>query len=239
MKDDKAKKVNPHKNHRMRLRDRYAQEGLASFANHNVIELVLFNAFAQKDTNEIAHNLLKHFDNSFVKLLEAPQEELMKVEGIGYNTALFLTLISDVARRYLMEKAKEYAEDKNADPFDKIKARITAYYTGYTTEVVALFCLNNRLDVISEHEIYRGSVNSSHVNLRTIIEIAFAKKAASIILTHNHPSGSAIPSAEDIDTTKRIWSALSAIELELTEHFAVAGDQCFPIMEHIKNWRKV
>lgn len=239
MNDGKKKKVNPHVNHRMRLRERYANEGLSSFANHNIIELLLFNAFTQKDTNEIAHNLLKHFDNSLVKLLDAPMEELMKVDGIGYNTALFLTLISDLTRKYNMEKAKEYAADRTADPFDKIKTQVAAYYSNYTSEVVALFCLNNRLEVISDHEIYRGSVNSAHVNLRTIIETAFAKNAASIIITHNHPSGIAIPSSEDIDTTKRIWSVVSALDLELTEHYVVAGDRCYPIMEDIKKWHTI
>ena len=74
-----------HEGHRERLRQRFLAEGLDQFTDVQVLEILLFYCIARKDTNPIAHALLDHF-GSLSQVLEAPMEELCKVEGIGENT---------------------------------------------------------------------------------------------------------------------------------------------------------
>ena len=88
-----------HDGHRKRLRQRFMDEGLDHFSDIQVLELLLFYAIARQDTNPIAHRLLDHF-GSLSQVLEAPVEELCKVEGVGENTAVYLRLVTQVGRWY-------------------------------------------------------------------------------------------------------------------------------------------
>ena len=89
-----------HDGHRERLRERFLREGLDSFEDHNILELLLFYVIPRKDTNELAHLLLDRF-GSLSAVLEAPYEELKTVPGIGELSASLLCLIPEISRKYL------------------------------------------------------------------------------------------------------------------------------------------
>ena len=82
---------NLHENHRARVRKRFEHEGLKTFADHNVLELLLFYSIPQKDTNDIAHRLLDEF-GSLSAVFDAPKDVLMNVVGVGENTATLIKL---------------------------------------------------------------------------------------------------------------------------------------------------
>ena len=75
-----------HENHRARMQERVARDGLESLAEHEALEYLLFLAIPRKDTNELAHRLIQHFGD-FCKVMEAEPEELQRVEGIGPRSA--------------------------------------------------------------------------------------------------------------------------------------------------------
>ena len=86
-----------HDGHRQRLKDRFREEGLDHFQEHEVLELLLFYCIPRKDTNPIAHALIDRF-GSLSQVLEAPPEELAKVPGMGESAAVFLNLTTAVGR---------------------------------------------------------------------------------------------------------------------------------------------
>ena len=86
-----------HDGHRQRMKERFARHGLDSFAEHEVLELLLYYAIPRRDTNELAHTLLDRF-GSLERVLLAPREELMKVPGVGEGAALLLTLVPAVSQ---------------------------------------------------------------------------------------------------------------------------------------------
>ena len=88
--------------------------------------------------------------------------------------------------------------------------------------MVYLLCLDAKCKVISCKLVGEGSVNSAGVPIRRIVEMALGEGATSVVLAHNHPSGIAIPSAEDRLTTMRLSRALSAVEITLVDHVVVA-----------------
>ena len=82
-------------------------------------------------------------------------------------------------------------------------------------------------------EVGEGSVNSAAVPIRRIVEMALASNASSVVLAHNHPSGFAVPSEEDVHTTYRLAMALSAVEIQLVDHIVVAdGDYVSMAQSH-------
>ena len=209
---------NIHNNHRTRMKERFRDHGLDSFTDIQVLELLLFYAIPRKDTNPIAHALLKHF-GSLAQVLDASVEELQKVEGIGENAALFLKLIPAAGKAYMIDSARH---DVILDTLDKCGKYLQNYFIGCRVEKVYLLCLDAKCKVLACKEIGEGSVNSAGISTRKVVETALAVGASAVILAHNHPSGIALPSAEDMQTTKRIAMALQAVEITLVDHIIVA-----------------
>lgn len=204
---------NVHQGHRERLRERYLQQGLDTFAPHNVLELMLFYALPRRDTNEIAHSLMDRF-GSFSEVLDAPLEELEDVDGMGRGAAVFLKMIPDIQRYYMNDKTSDEKVRGEEEICEYVFNRLTAM----TEEHVLLVCVDNTLKMISADIVCKGSVNSSGVNMRGIVNLALRHNAVAAYIAHNHPRGYALPSQEDLTTTKHIHDALETINVRLLDH---------------------
>ena len=207
-----------HDGHRQRLKDRFCKEGLDHFEEHQVLELLLFYCIPRIDTNPVAHALLNRF-GSLSQVLEAPVEELKKVPGIGENAAVFLSLITAAGRYYQVNCAARTVILTSVDACGKY---LLPLFYGRRNEIVYLLCLDAKCKVLCCKEIGEGSVNSAGVPIRRIVETALAANATSVVLAHNHPSGVAVPSDADIQTTRRVAIALDAVEIGLIDHIVVA-----------------
>ena len=209
-----------HKNHRKRLKERFRKDGLDSFTEYQVLELLLFYVIPRRDTNEIAHYLIERF-GSLSMVLEAPIEELVKVEGVGPEAAQFLHMMPAVGRRYLVDKT---VQSKVLKTIEECGRFLLPYFFGRQVETVFLLCLDAKCKVLCCREVGEGSVNSAGISVRKIVELALAANATAVVLAHNHPSGVAVPSLEDVQTTHRIADALRAVEVHLVDHIVVADD---------------
>lgn len=209
-----------HDGHRARLRRRFLREGMANFTDHEVLELMLCYAIPRQDVNPIAHRLIERF-HSLDAVLDASPEALREVEGIGEQAAVFLKLFVPVARRYMKERA---SFDAILDNSAKLGRYLSAHFIGERDEVVYLLCLDAKLMVLDCRLMFRGSVNSSAVSVRSLTEAALACKATYAVLAHNHPSGIALPSREDELTTRRLQIALDTVDIALIDHIIVAGE---------------
>lgn len=209
-----------HDGHRQRLKKRYINEGLHNFDEIQVLELILFYCIPRQDTNPIAHRLLDRF-GSLSHVLEAPPEELMKVQGIGESAAIFLSMFVSVGRYYRINR---YGAEVILNTIEKCGEYITPFFEGRRNETVFLLCLDAKCKVLCCREVGEGSVNSAAVPIRRIVEMALSANATSVVLAHNHPSGIALPSAEDVHTTQRLAAALEAVEIQLVDHIVVADE---------------
>lgn len=216
----KAAEKNLHAGHRDRMRKRFQEHGLDSFQDHEVLELLLFQAQPRKDMNPTAHRMIEHF-GSLEAVFEATEEELRQIKGVGESAAFLVKLIPQIARRYMIEKA---ANDNILDSTDTAGGYFVPKFMYERAEVVYLACLDTKHRVICCKEIGRGVVNCAEVSIRRIVEIALANNAAGIILAHNHTSGIAIPSEEDQASTIHIRRALRLVGIELIDHIVVGGD---------------
>lgn len=209
-----------HKGHRQRLKDRFLREGLDNFEELYVLELLLYYCIPRVDTNPIAHALLDHFD-SLTAVFEATPEELKRVPGIGDNAATFLALIPQVGRFYQIKRAQ------SGDILHTISQcgnYLVPYFFGRENETVFLLCLDAKCKVLACKLVGEGSVNSANIPIRRVVEIALNTNATTVVLAHNHPSGLALPSHDDIQTTLRLAKAMEAVEITLADHIVVADN---------------
>ena len=207
-----------HSGHRQRLKDRFLREGLDNFEEHQVLELLLFYGIPQRDTNPIAHALMERF-GSLSRVLEASPEELTEVDYVGDNVATLFKLVTALGRYYQVNCAMR---EKILTTIDECGRYLTPFFFGRQQETVYLLCLDAKCKVLCCEKVGQGGVNSAGVPIRQIVETALKANATSAILAHNHPSGLALPSREDVQTTRRVAVALNAVEIELTDHIIVA-----------------
>ena len=208
-----------HDGHRQRLRARFLEEGLDNFEQHQVLELLLFYCIPRKDTNPIAHALIERF-GSFSGVMNATAEELMEVEGIKETAAAFLSMIMQTWRYYYTTQSQQ--QETILSDIDACGAYLIPILDGLRHETVYLLCLDAKCKLLRCEKLGEGSVNSAAVPIRKIVEVAMSSNASTVVLAHNHPSGLAVPSGDDIATTRRVAAALDAVEVILVDHIIVA-----------------
>lgn len=209
-----------HSGHRQRLKKQFLENGLDGFTDVQVLELLLFFAVPRVDTNPLAHRLLDDF-GSLDRVLDASFNDLCKIEGVGENAATFLTLLTAANRYYQVRRAE------NVHVLDSVVEcgkYLCPFFHGRTNETVFLLCMDAKCKVLACKEMGEGGVNCTSISVRKIVETALVCKASCVVLAHNHPSGFAIPSTEDVLSTQRIAKALAAVEIALIDHIIVAED---------------
>ena len=212
--------MSTHEGHRARMRTQLKTSGMDSLSDVQVLEMLLYYAYTRADTNSIAHALLDRF-GSLDGVLEAPQDELMKIPGVGESAAQLIGLIPQLERRHLLSRAKNQTI---LNTTGKCGRYLVPYFHGEREEVVYLLCLDAKCKVIDCILVHRGGVNVAGISVRNIVKAALGCNATSVVLAHNHPAGLALPSPEDRDTTLVLKKALDAVSIVLVDHIIVADD---------------
>lgn len=206
-----------HKGHRERLKSTFLKNGLMNLEPHNALEIILTYSIPRRDVNELAHRLIHEF-GSFDKVLEADYERLLQVEGVGQHTATHLKLLLESYRYYERQKNREAFYATSADAAINYARSL---FVGETKELCYLMCFDANMKLVKCAKVSEGSLTATPISTRRVVEIATANKAASVILTHNHPGGHATPSAEDLSVTQKVMGALALIGTDLSDHIIV------------------
>jgi DNA repair protein RadC len=219
---------NPHKGHRQRVKSRALATGIDSFEEHQILELLLFYAIPMKDTNLLAHALIDHY-GSLAAVFDADPRDLCAQTGVTENTALLLSLLPALARRYQQGKLAPKTVLGSTTAAGEYARTL---FTGRLNEAFYVICLDSQNRVNQASLLHEGTINEAPVYPRLIVETALRHQAASIILAHNHPGGSLAPSAADLAVTQRIKAATEAIAITVVDHIIVAGDGYYSFAEN-------
>lgn len=209
-----------HEGHRARMKNRFCKNGLSNMEPHEVLEIMLYYCIPRRDTNEIAHKLIKRY-KTVGGVLQATPQELKTIEGIGENATFFLTLLNEFVRYINIERT---ADVKLITGLEDCVDYVRPLFSGISKERAYLLCLDAKSSVLGCHLLCEGSVTSTNLSAREVVEVALNAKTASVILVHNHPGGLALPSAEDIDTTNYLASILEGIKVRLVDHIIISDD---------------
>src|SRR4030067_2745325 len=180
--------------HRKRLREKFVKPGLKGFQDYEIIELLLSLGTPRKDCKQPAKEAIKRF-KTLRGVLEAPPEELKQIKGIGAHSAFGIKLVQEVAREFLRAKMLEKPFYRSSqEVFDYL------YYAmrGLKKEVFKVLYLTSQNQILDTVDLSEGTINSSSVSPREVIEGAIRHSAASLVFVHNHPSGNPQHSARDM-----------------------------------------
>ncbi|MBP3657213.1 MAG: DNA repair protein RadC [Clostridia bacterium] len=217
-----------HAGHRERLRERFLQEGLDGFSQHEVLELLLTFVIPQKDVNPLAHTLIDHF-GSLSGVLDADQNDLMQISGVGPKTASFLCLIPSLLGRYV----KSAMGDRPLLETPALAKRYAAsLFFGVHDERFYIVCLDKQSRAIYTRLLHQGTVDEVPVYPRTVAQIAIRHHACGVLLIHNHPGGIAQPSQADYEATTAVIQALSPLHIGVVDHLIFSGSEVYSMTEH-------
>jgi len=211
--------------HRQRLRGRFVKSGLAGFADHEVIELLLTLAIPRSDVKQPAKALLARFGN-LRGILDAPPSELQAVSGIGTVTPVALRIIRDVASLYLQQSAESHDALADAPLLVRFwRLRIGAlanevFQVGYLDSGYRL--LRDGIETLEE-----GTVDRAAVYPRRVIEAALRRGAAALVFAHNHPNGDVQPTEQDKVLTRALVLAATTVQIKVLDHLIVSPDNVF------------
>ena len=208
-----------HDGHREKMRRRFQETGLEGFADHEALELLLYYAIPRRDTNELAHRLLARY-GSLAALLQAPLEDLQRTEGIGESAAVFLKLVP----AFVYKAQRSAGQETVLNSTEKAGRYLLSCFAGERNEVIYQLCLDRKGKLLACKRLSEGGSAAAELNIRRLVENALLSSASAVILSHNHPSGIALPSREDYATTQQAQDALRTIGVELLDHIIVAED---------------
>ena len=212
---------NPHDGHRKRLRAEFLKNPINDATPpHKVLEFLLFYSIPRHDTNEIAHALMEKF-HTFSNVFDASEEELLSVEGVGENTVALIKNILPIARIY---EADKHSTGLLLRDYNTIGEFILRKYAGIADEHFSILCLDNSGKLLGFEMLNEGDISSVGVSTRTVLETAMRTRATSCVIAHNHPSGIALPSGEDIAITRNLKAILFQIGVRLVDHIIISGN---------------
>jgi len=212
-----------HQGHRKRLREKFLKSGLSGFHDYEIVELLLSLGTPRKDCKTAAKEAIKRFQ-TLRGVLESSPQELQQIDGIGEHSAFGIKLVQEVAREFLRAKILE-------KPFYKSSQEVFDYLyhamRGLKKEVFKVMYLISQNQIINTVDLSEGTVNSSSVSPREVIEGAIKNNAAALIFVHNHPSGATDPSPNDKSLTRELVYAGRVMHMKVLDHIIIGDNRYY------------
>ena len=220
-----------HEGHRDRLRERFVKGGLSGFHDYEILELLLTYIIPRGDVKPIAKVLLEKFGNNLASVLDTPAETIEReVRGIGKKSAMLLSFIPRLFEAY---QKSRWTRGETFSSTQGAVSYLRAHLGSERNEVFCVLALDSQNKLIAAENIQKGSVNRTAVFPRLVAEASLKHRATAVILAHNHPGGSPVPSGADRQLTKKLKNMLLDLDIVVHDHIIVAGlDQYYSFAEN-------
>lgn len=219
-----------HSGHRERMRNKLIYNNDVFIVEHELLEVLLFYCQPRKDTNEVAHRLIKAF-GSLQKVFDANPEDLLKIEGVSDKTAAFLKLFPKLFNAYKGVLNRPVVHVENI--WD-LKNYLRPLLENAENEKLFLIFMDEGGNIFASEEVKNGNAMRVTSSMSDLILSIERKSPHAVALAHNHPHASCKPSQEDVASTIRIKYMLDNLGIELFDHIIFGIDGFCSIM-HIVN----
>lgn len=226
--NERKRFVSKNKGHRQRVKEKFLKTKFENWKDYEILEFALFFVIPQKDTKDIAKELIDKF-GSLKELLHADYKELKKIKGIGEHTINFFYFLKYFAIKYSEINFKQ--KEKLSSPNEVVTYLKNLIGTSSEEKMYAIY-LNASNQVIDCKKISDGTVSRSAVYPTLIATDSLLKKARSVIISHNHPGGVCKPSQNDIIATEAVQKALKTIEVVLLDHIIVTTNDYYSFKDN-------
>jgi len=210
-----------------RPREKLLTQGPESLTDAELLAIFFRTGIRGKTAVDLARDLLKRY-GTLRSLLSANPDDFCQTYGMGLAKYVHLQASLELGKRYLKETITR--KGILSCPDDTRRFLVTQL-RDKRQEVFACLFLDKKHRVIAFEELFHGTLDSTEVHPRVIIERTLYYNAATVILCHNHPSGNASPSGADVIITQRIVKALACIDVIVLDHFIIGDGEVISLAE--------
>lgn len=211
-----------------RPRERLIKHGPQALSDSELLAVFLRTGVPGKSAVDLGRDMVGHF-GSLNGLFAATLTDFSAIHGLGPAKFAQLQAVLELARRAIGEELQTGVTLSSPQAV-KQYLQLLLGAKPYESFAVLFLDVKNRL-IISE-ELFRGTLTHASVYPREVVKVALMHNAASIILAHNHPSGSSEPSIADQTLTQALKQALALVDVRVLDHFVVAGREVYSFAEH-------
>lgn len=201
-----------------RPREKALRFGLDHLSDQELLMLLISSGQKNRPVEKISYDLLEA-SSHLEKLFSLRYEELVTIKGISTSKAMQILAALELSKRALRKEVNEVQITTSAQLVDWFKAE---YGSSPQENLVAVY-LDAKQSILYHEVIFKGTLNNVEVHPREIFRQAFLKGANSLIIMHNHPSGSTTPSKEDIDFTRRLIEVSNLMGIHFLDHVIVSS----------------
>lgn len=203
-----------------RPRERLMKNGAESLSNAELLAILLRAGTRKMNVVDLARSLLNSSEGSVGGIAAMSMDRLLKLEGVGPAKAATLAAAFELGRRCAGEKmtSKRKAVSSPGAVFNLM----IPHLKNLTHEECWVLFLNRANHLISKEKMSQGGLESTLIDIKSIIGKALEKKASGVILVHNHPSGNPMPGTSDITQTRLLKKGLETCDISLLDHVVVA-----------------
>ena len=216
-----------HKDHRARMRKKFREHGFDGFADHEILEMLLYYSVPRMNTNPLAHRILDKY-KTLANVFDTPAEELMKELKISEVSATLLSMIPKLSKVYETSKWERKTCLPDVESLGKYAISL---FKDKVNEEFALICMDANRCVHWSGIIIKGTIDRTEAYPRIVVEEALKHKAVNVVFAHNHPSGTLPPSVADKQATEELIKVLKGIEISVLDHIIVSGNGYFSMHE--------
>jgi len=205
-----------------RPREKMLQYGVQSLSNAELLAILLGSGTRDMNAVDVARNMLSSVKNNLHDLAKLRLNELTSFRGIGPARAITIMAAMELSSRRAGAQLPERVSIKNSQTAFEILNPILGELDH---EEFWIIILNRAHRVLKTQKISQGGLTGTVIDTRMILKYALEKKATSLIIAHNHPSGNKQPSEADINITRKIKEAASIMDITLLDHIIIAGTE--------------
>ena len=225
---------NVHGGHRKRMFEKYDQSPFDGFPDHEVLEMLLFYVIPQRNTNDIAHQLLQDF-GTLQNVLNAPPERLMRIKNVGPAAARYLNLWGNALDKIIRDMKKPPKKLTQSN----LKQYLDKLFAGESQEVFYIICLDLNDVILGCKRLSEGSFESVDIDPAKAVRTALDYGSPQVVFVHNHPSGIDEASNADIQATKILNDAMRFMGIHMRDHIIYTGDKCVSIVDKYELYKDV
>lgn len=210
-----------------RPRERFLKYPVETISNHELIAIILRTGSRQESVIELSKRVLYKYEN-LKELSNTTIRDLMTIRGIGSSKAIELLAAFELGKRTIKESFPSQIKLHSPESIylylkDSLEMKTQEHF-------IALY-LNTKGELVKKETLFIGSLNSSLIHPRELFKHAVLNSAASIIISHNHPSGDPTPSKQDIEITKLLHKNSIMMDIELLDHIIIGRDRYYSFKE--------
>jgi len=209
-----------------RPREKLLARGAQALSDVELLAILLRTGMAGKNVFQLAAELLA--PNGVAGLLQASAQSLRLVKGLGPAKQAELLAVLELARRALQQQLEQREVFHSPDA---IRHYLQLHLAHKSHEVFAVLFLDNQNRLLAMEELFRGTLSQTSVYPREVVVRALHHQAASVVLSHNHPSGSVQPSRADEHLTQTLKASLALVDVRVLDHIIVGQGQSFSMAE--------